>query len=85
MSNAPSRFWMLYAEGQRSPTYKHLSQQSANEEAERLAAQLRCKVHVLQVVASVELKEPFVWNTEYQNYDDYNPFDDDDAAVGVVS
>jgi hypothetical protein len=31
------RFWMVYGEGQRSPTYKHASRALAETEAARLA------------------------------------------------
>lgn len=33
------RFWMVYGEGQRAPTYKHDSRASAEAEALRLARQ----------------------------------------------
>ena len=30
-------FWMVYGEGQRGPTFKHMSSDEARREAERLA------------------------------------------------
>ena len=48
-------FWMLYADGKESPKFKHSSLISAQDEAERLAEKLGCKVYVLQAVEEVSL------------------------------
>lgn len=48
-------FWMLYAEGQESPKFKHCTLESAQQEAERLAEKLNTQVYVLQAVEQVSL------------------------------
>lgn len=37
------QFFMVYAEGQGAPTYKHENEQAASKEAERLAEKLGVK------------------------------------------
>lgn len=45
-------FWMVFAEGGNTPTYKHSSQQSAEIEAKRIAKLSGKKVFVLCTVKS---------------------------------
>lgn len=42
------QFFMVYAEGQGAPTYKHENEQAASKEAERLAEKLGVNTTVLQ-------------------------------------
>lgn len=51
------QFFMVYAEGQGSPTYKHENEQAASEEAERLAEKLGVNTTVLQAVKTVAPKD----------------------------
>lgn len=44
------QFFMVYAEGQGAPTYKHENEQAASKEAERLAEKLGVNTTVLQAV-----------------------------------
>lgn len=49
------KFWMVYGNGQRAPTYAHATEESAREEAARLANLYPgVAFHVLETVASVE-------------------------------
>ena len=50
-------FFMVYVEGESSPTYKHLTIESADTEAKRLAKLLNKKVYVLCTIKSFELNE----------------------------
>ena len=47
------QFFMVYAEGQGAPTYKHENEQAASKEAERLAEKLGVNTTVLQAVKTV--------------------------------
>lgn len=51
------QFFMIYAEGQGAPTYKHENEQAANKEAERLAEKLGVNTTVLQAVKTVAPKD----------------------------
>ena len=51
------QFFMVYAEGQGAPTYKHENEQTANKEAERLAEKLGVNTTVLQAVKTVSPKD----------------------------
>ncbi len=47
-------FFMVYAEGQQTPTYKHTDVNEAEREAKRLSEKLDCKTYVLASIKSVE-------------------------------
>lgn len=51
------QFFMVYAEGQGEPTYKHENEQAASKEAERLAEKLGVNTTVLQAVKMVAPKD----------------------------
>lgn len=51
------QFFMVYAEGQGAPTYKHASEQAAGKEVERLAEKLGVNTTVLQAVKTVAPKD----------------------------
>lgn len=51
------QFFMVYAEGQGAPTYKHENEQAASKEAERLAEKLGVNTTVLQAVKQVAPKD----------------------------
>lgn len=51
------QFFMVYAEGQRSPAYKHEDEQTASREAVRLAEKLGVNTTVLQAVKTVAPKD----------------------------
>lgn len=51
------QFFMVYAEGQRSPAYKHENEQTASREAERLAEKLGVNTTILQAVKTVSPKD----------------------------
>lgn len=50
-------FFMVYAEGQGAPTFKHENEVTATTEAERLAEKLGVETTVLQAVKSVTPKD----------------------------
>lgn len=50
-------FFMVYAEGQGEPTFKHENESKATTEAERLAEKLGVETTVLQAVKSVTPKD----------------------------
>lgn len=50
-------FFMVYAEGQSAPTFKHEDESKATTEAERLAEKLGVETTVLQAVKSVAPKD----------------------------
>lgn len=50
-------FFMVYAEGQGAPTFKHENESKATTEAERLAEKLGVETTVLQAVKSVTPKD----------------------------
>ena len=50
-------FYMVFVEGQYTPTYKHTTQQSAETEAKRLAKELGLKAYVLTTIKSFEINE----------------------------
>ena len=50
------KFWMVFLEGRSSPTRKHDEIGTAMVEAERLATIERVPAHVLECVASCQLK-----------------------------
>ena len=58
-------FWMLYAEGNNGPAVKHSSLEVAHNEAIRICNKSHIKVHILQVVETVELASPTVITTKY--------------------
>ena len=49
-------FYMVYAEGKSSPTYKHGSMEEATKEADRLAKLLNTKTYVLAAVMEIRLE-----------------------------
>lgn len=49
----PTTFYMVYVEGQNSPTVRHNTRRAANAEAERLAKHTHRRVYVLKAVSSV--------------------------------
>lgn len=51
------QFFMVYAENQGAPTYKHENEQAASKEAERLAEKLGVNTTVLQAVKTVTPKD----------------------------
>lgn len=46
-------FYMVYAEGKSSPTFKHGSMEEATKEADRLAKLLNTKTYVLAAVMEI--------------------------------
>jgi hypothetical protein len=50
-------FFMVYVEGSRTPSYKHYSIESAEQEAKRLAKTLNKKAFVLCSLKSFEIVE----------------------------
>lgn len=59
-------FWMLYIEGQRGPTFKHASEATARQEAERLAKLIPGKkVYLLEAKA-----ECLVQTSNWTNYEE---------------
>lgn len=50
------RFYMVYAEGQNTPAYKHENEEKATKEAARLAEKLGVETTVLQAVATITPK-----------------------------
>lgn len=58
-----SKFFMLYVDGQTSPTNKHSNEPEAIVEAERLLKKTGKKVYVLSAVCALEPK------TEYNRVD----------------
>lgn len=50
-------FFMIYVEGESSPTFKHLSYESAVTEAKRLARAFKKKVYILHATKYFELNE----------------------------
>lgn len=48
------KFWMLYAEGGRAPSFVHDSFESAEKEAKRLAAESNLRIYILEAVKSVK-------------------------------
>ena len=52
-----NEFFMVYVDGQKAPTYKHDTEQSAVAEAKRLAKLLNKKAYVLIAFKSYELNE----------------------------
>lgn len=50
-------FYMIYVEGERTPTYKHTNLESVTTEAKRLARTLNKKAYILKAFASVAIKE----------------------------
>ena len=50
-------FFMVFLEGERTPTYKHDNKNSAETEAKRLAKTHKKKAFVLATISSFELNE----------------------------
>lgn len=50
-------FFMVFLEGEKTPTYKHLSLEEAETEAKRLAKVHRKKAYVLCTIKSFEINE----------------------------
>ena len=63
-------FYMVYAEGKSSPTFKHGSMEEATKEADRLAKLLNTKVYVLAAVMEIRpeivTSEVSIDNMEHQ-------------------
>lgn len=53
----PKKFYMIYVEGQDSPTRKHLTYQDAKKEAERLARLMRRKTYILGTIECFEVND----------------------------
>lgn len=53
----PKEFYMIYVEGQNSPTRKHLTYQDAKEEAERLARLTHRKTYILGTIEYFEVND----------------------------
>lgn len=66
-------FYMVYAEGKSSPTFKHGSMEEATKEADRLAKSLNTKTYVLAAV--MEIRPEVV--TSAVGIDDMEHEDDD--------
>ena len=49
-------FYMVYAEGQSAPTYKHALMEQATKEADRLSKLLNTKTYVLAAVMEIRLE-----------------------------
>ena len=54
-----TKFFMLYVEGQKSPTTKHSTIEEATSEAERLFLKDRKKVYVLESIFDLEPKTEY--------------------------
>lgn len=50
-------FYMIYVEGQNSPTRKHLTFDEARKEAERLARMMHKKTYILGTIECVEVND----------------------------
>lgn len=68
-------FYMVYAEGKTSPTYKHGSMEEATKEADRLAKLLNTKTYVLAAVMEIrpEIVTSAVGIDDMEHKED-NPF-----------
>ena len=68
-------FYMVYAEGKSSPTYKHGSMEEATKEADRLAKLLNTKTYVLAAVMEIrpEIVTSAVGIDDMEHQED-NPF-----------
>lgn len=53
----PSRFYMIYVEGQDSPKRRHLTFEDAQKEAERLARAMHKKTYILGTIECVEVND----------------------------
>ena len=53
----PSRFYMIYVEGQNSPTRQHLTYQDAKQEAERLTRKMHKKTYILGTIECLEVND----------------------------
>lgn len=53
----PKEFYMIYVEGQDSPTRKHLTYQDAEKEAERLARMMHKKTYILGTIEYFEVND----------------------------
>lgn len=67
-------FFMVYLEGERTPTFKHESVERATTEAERLARVHKKKAYVLCTIKSVELNEFKTEDLRPRKKDDDLPF-----------
>lgn len=63
-------FFMVYLEGERTPTFKHTTPESATAEAERLTRVHRKKAYVLCSIKSIELNEFITEDLRPKNQDD---------------
>lgn len=50
-------FYMVYMEGQNTPSYKHLSIEAAENEAKRLCKLHKMKCYILCSIKSLEINE----------------------------
>lgn len=53
----PKEFYMIYVDGQDSPTRKHTTYQDALKEAERLARMTHRKTYILGTIESLEVND----------------------------
>jgi hypothetical protein len=63
-----NEFFMVYAEGQNTPTYKHEDEEKATKEAKRLSEKLGVETIVLKSVASVIVPKDIT--ERVQSYED---------------
>ena len=53
-------FYMVYLEGQQNPVYKHVTFESAKNEAKRLTEKYNLKSYVLGTIVSFRVPDKFV-------------------------
>lgn len=54
---AESSFFMVYREGGASPTHRHTTEESAKQEAERIARESKARTFVLKAIACCVVKD----------------------------
>ena len=74
MGNTENTFFMVFLEGERTPTYKHDTLESAENEAKRLAKLHGKKAFVLVTVKSFELNEFIEMDCRPKEEEIYLPF-----------
>ncbi|HEU4986888.1 MAG TPA: hypothetical protein VFT89_07465 [Rhizobiaceae bacterium] len=69
MTSRQERFWMIYGMGQRPPTIRHESFESARSEAQRLARMVPgVRFFILETVAAAEKVD--VQFTDFRDFDE---------------
>lgn len=66
-------FYMIYVEGERTPTYIHSNLESAETEAKRLAGTLEKRAYILMSIKSYELNK-FKETVFQRDNEDHLPF-----------